>query len=68
MHRLRRNAATLAWFFATLAVTGNMAAAFGADGSAFDVARLIVSVIFTIFLLIAIAEWWLRRRHPHAAP
>jgi hypothetical protein len=42
--------------FAALAVTGNMAAAFGADGNAYDVARLIVSVIFTIFLLVAIAE------------
>ena len=62
MHRLRRNAATLVWLFAALAVTGNTAAAFGADGAAFDVARLIVSVIFTVFLLVAIGEWWLRRR------
>jgi hypothetical protein len=51
-----------------LAVTGNTAAAFGADGKAYDVARLIVSVIFTVFLLVAIAEWLRRRRDPHAAP
>ena len=68
MRRLRRNAGTLAWVFAALAVTGNLAAAFGTDGQAYGVARLLVSVIFTVFPLVAIAEWWLRRRDPHAAP
>jgi hypothetical protein len=46
MREIRRNAGTLAWVFAALAVTGNTAAAFGADGKAYDVARLVVSVRF----------------------
>jgi hypothetical protein len=62
MRETRRNAGTLAWVFAVLAVTGTTAASFGADGKAYDVARLIVSVLFTVFLLVAIAEWLRRRR------
>ena len=67
MQASRRNASTLAWVFAVLAVTGNTAAAFGADGTAYDVARLIVSVLFTVFLLVALAEWLLLSRRRHRA-
>lgn len=67
MDWLRRNASTLAWVLAAVAVAGNTAKAFGAEGDAYEAARLIVSVAFTVVLFIAIREWWLSRRRRSAA-
>jgi hypothetical protein len=62
MQSLRAHAGSLAWLFAFLAVTGNTAAAFGAEGSTFEAIRLVVSVLFTLVLLIAIGHWLLSRQ------
>ena len=59
---LRAHARTLAWVFAFLAVSGNTADAFGAEGTTFEAIRFVVSAIFTLFLLIAIGDWLPTRR------
>jgi ABC-type Na+ efflux pump permease subunit len=66
MQSLSAHASTLAWLFAFLAVTGNTAAAFGAQGSTFEAIRLIVSMLFTFSLLIAIGQWFRSRRSASA--